>query len=474
MKIKKKINKKSVPLCIDLDGTLYRGDYFMEQLSETLFKKPIKLIRALNTNFSIQQLKEQLHASDKVYPHKDDFRPAILGPLKREARSGRKIYLVTAAHESVARQVANYFGFFSGVFATSKNINLKGKCKYEHLVKHFGRGGYEYWGDSSSDWYAIEAARKGFWVNRSSGKLEPGKTGGKVKIVEFSQNFIKLIRPHQWTKNLLVFMPLLASGQLGRQDLWFDTFFTFLTFCLVASAGYLCNDLLDVRADRRHQHKCRRPLASGAITFMQGGVIFLFLIAAAGGLALFIGPAVRLTLSGYLFLSLLYSTFLKKTELLDIICLSALYVLRVVAGGFAAETQVSSWLFIFVGFAFFGMAAIKRQSELQQLQGTSQIARRGYYPSDASVLGQVAFVGLSAAALILTLYARSPEAGIVYRHPERFMLAGFLWFGWSSWLVLMVARRNLQGDPVQYCLRDRVTWACIFFALAIYFWAKML
>jgi 4-hydroxybenzoate polyprenyltransferase len=473
MVIKKIKKRDQIPLCIDLDGTLYRGDFFLEQLSESLLKNPGVIFRSLAKGVGIASLKEELHAQSEIQMQESDFRSEVLDRLKREARSGRKIYLVTAAYESVARQVANYFGFFSGVLATQENANLKGRRKMEQLVQRFGRGGYEYWGDSPSDRHALEAAYKGFWVNRSSGKLEPWETGGKSGIGVFMRNILHLIRPHQWTKNLLVFVPLLASGLLQRQDLWSATFLAFVSFCLVASAGYLCNDLLDVRADRRHQHKCGRPLASGALTFTQGVVVFLFLTGGAVGLGLLNAPGVQIILLGYFLLSLIYSTKLKKVELLDIFCLSALYLLRVVAGGVAAETQVSSWLFMFVGFGFCGMAAFKRQVELQQFHGSAKMQRRGYLGSDGSALGQVGFVGLSTAGLILTLYARSPEAGIVYRHPERLMLAGFLWFGWSSWLALMVARQKLPGDPVQFCLRDRVSWICLFLGLAIYFWAKM-
>jgi 4-hydroxybenzoate polyprenyltransferase/phosphoserine phosphatase len=460
------------PLCVDLDGTLYKGDFFLEELVSVLLEKPFRIFQALARFGGIASLKEFIHLGRELRLEPEDFRPEVLNRLKEEARRGRKIFLVTAAHESVANTVSKHLGFFAGVFSTRKGLNLKGKKKQERLLHEFGAGGYEYFGDSESDRFAMETAFAGLWFNRSTGHLQSREADRRVHSLAAIQPWIRLIRPHQWAKNLLVFLPLLASGQLGRTDLWVQATLVFTAFCLVASAGYVANDIADVRADRRHLEKGRRPLAAGILTLPQGVVLFFSLVALALVPMRLLDAGANLILLGYFVLSLFYSHSLKKLPLLDIFTLSALYLSRVVAGGFAADTRVSSWLLMFVGFAFCGMAALKRYTELLNLVSAVSVARRGYLAHEHDLLGQISFLAMGIAGLVLALYARSPEAALVYRHPERMMLAGFLWFGWSAWLVLQAKRQNIQSDPVSFCLRDRVTWFFFVSLVLIYGWSK--
>ena len=463
---------KKVPLCVDLDGTLYKGDFFLEELVEALLERPFCVVQALTRFGGIAAMKELIHSGREVQPAEADFRPEVVLRLRKEARRGRKIFLVTAAHESVANEVAHYLGFFAGVFSTRKGMNLKGKNKQERLLKEFGHGGYEYVGDSESDRFAMETACAGHWVNRMTGYLQPREVDRRVHPLTAVQPWIRLLRPHQWAKNILVYLPLLASGRLDRADLWVQATLVFAAFCLVASAGYVANDISDVKADRRHPAKGRRPLADGSLTLTQGAVLFLGLVAVALPPMSLLDVGANVTLFAYFFFSLLYSHSLKKLPLLDIFSLSALYLSRVVAGGFAVDTQVSSWLLMFVGFAFCGMAALKRYTELLNQEQPSPLGRRGYLAHEHDLLGQISFLAMGIAGLVLALYARSPEAALVYRHPEKMMLTGFLWFGWSAWLVLQAKRQNIQSDPVSFCLRDRVTWFFFVSLVLIYGWSK--
>jgi 4-hydroxybenzoate polyprenyltransferase len=468
VKQKKSAKAKSRPLCVDLDGTLYKGDLFLEELVVALLERPFCVVQALTRFGGIAAMKELIHSGREVQPAEADFRPEVVKRLREEARRGRKIFLVTAAHESVANDVAKHFGFFTGVFSTRKDVNLKGKKKQERLLEKFGHAGYEYLGDSESDRFAMQSAYAGHWVNRITGQLQPRKAGCRLYSLTAIRPWIRLIRPHQWAKNLLVFLPLLASGQLGRTDLWVQATLVFTAFCLVASAGYVANDIADVRSDRRHPEKGRRPLAAGILTLPQGVALFFSLVALALVPMRLLDAGANLILLGYFVLSLLYSHSLKKLPLLDIFTLSALYLSRVVAGGFAADTRVSSWLLMFVGFAFCGMAALKRYTELLNQEQPSPLGRRGYLAHEHDLLGQISFLAMGIAGLVLALYARSPEAALVYRHPERMMLAGFLWFGWSTWVLLQAQRRNIQKDPVAFCLRDKVSWICLFLMALIY------
>lgn len=459
-------------MCVDLDGTLYKGDFFLEELVVALLERPFHVFQALIRFGGIGSMKEFIHADREVRPEEEDFRPEVVKKLKEEVRRGRKIFLVTAAHESVANEVANHLGLFAGIFSTRKGVNLKGKKKQERLLEEFGHEGYEYLGDSEIDRFAMQSAYAGHWVNRITGQLQPREAGCRLHSLTTIQPWIRLIRPHQWAKNLLVFLPLLASGQLGRTELWAQTSLVFAAFCLVASAGYVVNDITDVRSDRRHPDKGQRPLAAGSLTLPQGVMLFFSLLALAFVPMSLLNARANLILLGYFFGSLLYSHSLKRLPLLDIFTLSGLYLSRVLAGGFAADIRVSSWLLMFVSFSFCGMAALKRYTELLNIRQSSPLVRRGYLAQEHDLLGQISFLAMGIAGLVLALYARSPEAVLVYPHPERMMLMGFVWFGWSAWLALQAKRQNIQGDPVSFCLRDRVTRFFFVSLVLVYGWSK--
>lgn len=444
-----------VPLCIDLDGTLHTGDFFLEALARRSSADPLFIISAFGAGFSRATLKEQLHAPDGNHAEFFAPRPEVADWLRSEKARGRRIYLVTAAHRRVAESVAATLPVFTGVFATEDGRNLKGERKRELLVAEFGEGGYDYAGDSAADHPALRSARQKWWVNRSTGKLSRIETDQMPSPQPSWRDFWSALRPHQWTKNFLVLVPLLASGKLADFSLWQTGLLAVLAWSLVASAGYLLNDILDVPHDRAHPVKRHRPLAGGRITMSECLILFAGVFAAGLAVAVYLGAPFAVAVGIYFLLSLAYSSFFKKVVVLDILVLAVLYVARVIGGGLAMDIQISSWLLMFVTFGFFGMAALKRQAELVLGKAASEDrGGRGYVTSDLPVVSQIALTGMGLAGLVLALYARSPESLLVYRHPERLMVLSLLWLAWSAYLVLWAGRGKIQEDPVKYCLKD--------------------
>lgn len=466
-------DESSVPLCIDLDGTLHTGDFFLEALARRSSGNPFFIFSALGAGFSRAALKERLHSPDTDPAQFFHPRVEVADWLRSEKAKGRRIYLVTAAHRRVADAVARSLPVFTGVFATERGTNLKGERKRELLVAEFGEGGYDYAGDSSADHPALRSARQRWWVDRSTGKLRRIHTDQMPAPKPSWKDFWSALRPHQWTKNILVLVPLLASGRLSDFSLWQTGLLAVLAWSLVASAGYLLNDMLDVAHDRAHQVKRHRPLAGGRITMSECLILFAVALAAGLAVAFSLGAPFAVALGAYFLLSLSYSSFLKKVVVLDILVLALLYVTRVIGGGLAMDIQISSWLLMFVTFGFFGMAALKRQAELVLGKKTSGDAKgRGYLASDLPVVSQIALTGMGLAGLVLALYARSPESLLVYRHPERLMVLSLLWLAWSAYLILWAGRGKIQEDPVKYCLKDPTSLVLLALGGATYLLAR--
>lgn len=284
----------------------------------------------------------------------------------------------------------------------------------------------------------------------------------------------RALRPHQWTKSALLFAPLLLAHRPFDAERLRDTVLAALCFSAVASAGYLLNDWLDREADRRHPDKRRRPLASGDLPPRLAGVAFALLLVGGFGasLAALPGPFTGL-LFVYLCLTTAYSTALKRRAIVDVLVLAALYTLRVLAGGEAAQVPVSHWLLVFSMFFFMSLAFVKRYSELLANRadagpgGGALLAGRGYRVDD---LALVPVMGLSCgfvSILVIGLWASSREVEALYRAPALLWLACPVLFHWLARVWLLAHRSELHSDPVLFAARDRASYAAGAIVLAI-------
>jgi 4-hydroxybenzoate polyprenyltransferase len=249
------------------------------------------------------------------------------------------------------------------------------------------------------------------------------------------------------------------------------SFFAFLAFNLVASAGYLLNDLLDIASDRRHPRKKFRPVASGkipvtkaliiAVVFLAGGLIF------AATLNLFFFAVLLF----YFFTSFSYSLFLKKIVLYDVFILAFLYSIRVFAGAVVIDVALSFWLIAFSTFMFLSLAFVKRYSELMQIDDAADLKNRGrgYVVEDLNLLQVMGVVSGFLAIVVFSLYINSPEVTQLYSNPKILWATSFLFLFWVSRIWLFTTRGKMTDDPIVFAIKD-VTSYVIFLLAGILIW----
>jgi 4-hydroxybenzoate polyprenyltransferase len=271
---------------------------------------------------------------------------------------------------------------------------------------------------------------------------------------------IQALRPHQWSKNLLIFVPVVLDHRLLDPPVVLRALLAFAAFSLAASGGYVLNDLLDVEADRWHPRRRHRPFASGALTPATG-------LALAGGLlgtALLVGA----TLPGrfvavlvlYVALTTAYSLYLKRVPVLDVLVLAGFYTLRVLGGLAATHVRFSTWLLAFSMFLFLSLAFVKRYAELARVQakGETVVPRRGYLASDREWLGSMGSTSGYLSVLVLALYISSDQVMALYRRPTLLWLLCPLLLFWVSRMWLLAHRGRMHDDPIVATLRDPVSY----------------
>jgi 4-hydroxybenzoate polyprenyltransferase len=299
-----------------------------------------------------------------------------------------------------------------------------------------------------------------------------------VSGIKRAGQVLRALRPHQWAKNTLVFLPLMLAQRWGEWNAWLIALLVFAAFCLAASGVYVVNDILDVEADRRHPSKKNRPFAAGVLTPRFGVLLAGLLFVGALGLSVAVFPfegAIIIVL--YALLSTSYSLWLKRFLMVDVLVLSGLYALRILGGGLATGTPVSRWLLAFSGFFFLSLAFAKRYTELHQLSvkntGEEKAAGRGYRVSDLSLVESLGPTSGYLAVLVLALYINSEQMMRYYANPWALWLICPLLVYWLSRVWFLAKRGELHDDPVIFALGDAVSWmvavlVVVFALLAIF------
>jgi 4-hydroxybenzoate polyprenyltransferase len=268
------------------------------------------------------------------------------------------------------------------------------------------------------------------------------------------------LRLHQWVKNLLVFVPVVASHRWAELPVLETAALMFVSLSLCASALYLVNDILDVAADRAHPRKRQRPFASGALTLAAVRVAFALLLAGALAVGALLSPNALIMTALYGLMSGLYSVRVKRHAPLDVFFLAGLYVLRIIAGGVATQIKVTDWLLAFALFLFVGLAFCKRAVELRAVRDTGQVQAdgRGYTLADTELVTACGIAASFTATLVLVLYLNSEQVRIMYRTPMMLWLLAPLILFWQLRLWMMTLRGKMHDDPVLFAARDRTTW----------------
>lgn len=272
---------------------------------------------------------------------------------------------------------------------------------------------------------------------------------------------VRAMRPHQWAKNVLLFVPLLMGHEVRNGHKVAAVVICFAAFSLLASAVYVVNDLIDLEADRAHAVKRLRPFASGQLGIRTGIVLAALLGAGAAALAISaLSPAAGGMLIAYALLTTLYSTYLKRKLMLDVLTLASLYTHRILTGGVAAGIPVSEWLLTFSIFLFLSLALAKRYTELSAIPAArpDRLQRRGYYAVDLDLVRSLGPITGCIAVLVLVLYVNfSPEIARHYPNSWVLYLVTPILFYWITRIWFLAQRGQLDHDPVVFALTDRVS-----------------
>lgn len=462
-----------VALYVDLDGTLIATDTLWESLCLLARQYPASLFRlpfwALGGKAALKaRIAERVCPDAALLP----YRPEVLERLARERAAGRRVVLATAAHQRIADAVAGELRLFDGVLATTAGHNLKSDAKLEAIRRDSAGEPFAYMGDSAADLPIWAAARQAIAVN-VSGRLA-AKLQERVPDPEHLRTArpaglpaLRALRPHQWAKNVLVGAPLLLAHQLADLVRLGAVAMGFVAFCLVASAGYLINDMLDIEADRRHSTKRNRPFASGSLPIAHGILLTALLLAIGFAIpACFVSGAFVGMLAAYLLATLAYSHYLKERLFLDVLVLAGLYTHRVLAGGIAARVEVSSWLLAFSVFFFLSLALVKRYVELLEKAKAGEtsagsVARRAYQVGDTALVETMGIASGYLSVLVLGLYVSHKDVTRHYANPEVLWLVTPLMLYWISRVWLLARRGELAADPVVFAATDRVSYAIV-------------
>lgn len=453
------------PLYVDLDGTILTTDLLYESFVSAVRSSPWVALQCIGWLMQGRaRLKEELAARARIDFASLPTREPVMEFLRREKARGRRIYLATASWSSLAESAAAHLGVFDGVVATSREGNMKGEAKAERIVQLCGEKCFDYVGDSSADLAVWRRSRYAYVVEPSDRLSRRVPEGVAVKQVfrsasglESAKAAVRAMRPHQWAKNLLLFVPLVAAHRAGELALTAQSFLGFAAFCLAASSAYLLNDVLDVTADRAHPRKRRRPFASGDLSIPSGIGLCIAALAASAAIAAMLPAAFQLSLVVYLVVTVAYSFSLKREALVDVIALAGLYTLRIIAGALVVGALPSFWLLAFSMFLFFSLALVKRYAEVVTLEGGA-MPGRGYSGSDLEVIRALGTGSAIVSALVLALYINGETAKDLYSRPAFLWLLCPLVLYWLSRVWLLAGRGQMHDDPLIFALQDRASW----------------
>lgn len=470
-----------LPLCVDLDGTLVKSDTLYDSLSILAKAHPKLLIHIPGWVMAGKAyLKAKIGAVVSPDVTRLPYNRPLLEYLVAEYHKGRPIYLTTGADTALAERVAAHLGIFRGVLASNGQTNLTGNNKLGELQKRFLETGFSYIGNASPDLELLSQAREAMVANPNLALTSQLRLRKIAVVRKFEDRptlghiLFKTIRLQQWSKNILVFVPFLLSHIVTVHTILM-AWMAFFCFSFCASSTYIVNDLLDIEADRHHPHKRFRPFAAGDLPVPHGVALAALLMALAVIGVLFLPKLFALMLLLYTLTTLSYSFLLKRVALVDVLLLSGLYTLRMLAGGAATDTPISAWLGAFSLFLFLSLAMVKRFSELENLRekGKTPANGRGYQLSDIEQLRAFGTASAYAAVVVFALYINRSEVTVLYRHPTRLWLIAPLMILWVSRVWLLASRGDLDEDPVIFAIRDRMSLLIGFIVVIIVVFAAL-
>lgn len=462
------------PLVLDVDGTFLKTDMLWECFWAGLSQAPLATLRTCLAHVGNRAaLKARLA---EIATIRTDLLPvnSEVAELALNSRvAGREVILASGSDESLVSRLAADYGLSDRVFASDGCTNLTGATKAAALTSALGEGGFDYAGNSATDMAVWEKADNALVVGHAASARTLAARGQNV--VELSGGFsvralLKALRPHQWVKNILLVLPMIAAHRFDLATL-IPILWGMAAFSAAASSIYIVNDLMDMEADRLHPTKRARPFASGAVPIPVGMATFVALALVALGIAVSLNAGFFGVVALYMVTSLAYSLKLKRLRWVDIATLALLYTIRVVAGAAAAQVYVSIYMLIFIFPVFITLGCVKRLTELTLATSDERLPGRGYSRADRGDLLNVATLGTVGALLIFFLYSVSDQGLLLY--PTTWLLWAAM-LPMSLWLVRMVMLGwfgKQDYDPIVFAMRDKFGIGILMITLSLMFWA---
>lgn len=288
-------------------------------------------------------------------------------------------------------------------------------------------------------------------------------------------NLLKLIRPHQWLKNVFVMIPMFFGGSLLDPSDIRASVVTFFAFSFIASSVYCFNDIIDVEADRCHPVKCKRPIASGAISVRSAWTLMaLMFLLSVGTVCLLDTYAhvinVGLVILVYYILNILYCSKLKQYAIVDVCIIAFGFVLRVLAGGFATDIALSKWLVLMTFLLTLFLSFAKRRDDVLRMNETGEPPRKNTIRYNLTFINQAITITASVTLVCYIMYTVSPEVVNRFHSDLLYLTSVFVLLGLLRYIQITVVDKR-SGDPTKMMLRDRFTqcvvllWALTFLVL---------
>jgi 4-hydroxybenzoate polyprenyltransferase len=462
--VAKSAEASRLPLVVDLDGTLIRSDLLIEATFAYLGRNPFAIGHLCFVLLKGKsQLKEFLATRVALDASILPYNEEVLERIREAVESGRPVYLASASNRRFAASVAEHLGLFQGCFASDEYVNLSGAAKASRLLQTFGERGFDYIGNERADLPAWAIAAHCICVNASprlrSKLLKLAPQAEMLASPKLSlKTWAKLLRVHQYVKNLLVFVPVVTAHNFDPTAI-LRSALAMVAFCLCSSSVYILNDLVDLAADRQHPTKRTRPFASGSVPLEYGILAIPLLLVLSFAVAVQVSMPFAGVLLGYLALTTAYTFSLKRKMVIDVVSLGILYTIRVIAGTVVTNTPISEWLFGFSIFMFTALALIKRYTELATRLDADlpDITNRNYKIGDLNIVAALASASGFNAVTIFSLYISSDTVRSLYRHPQVLWLICPILMYWFGRMLLLAHRRLIDDDPIVFALKDRVS-----------------
>src|SRR5262245_16036522 len=256
-------DNRTIPLAVDLDGTLIATDLLWESLFLLLRKNPLYLFLVPVWLFSgAVRLKQEIAARVDIDPAGLPYREAFVERLRSERSAGRRLILATGTPRKFAEAISPHLGLFDSVHATDGGLNLTAERKCAVLVGAYGDGGFDYAGNSRHDLACFDVARAAIVVapDRQAARWQSAHGSELLETPKPTlRTYLKMLRAHQWAKNTLIAVPMVLSHEYFNLGMIAACLLAFVSFSAAASAVYIVNDFFDLALDRKHQTKRKRP-----------------------------------------------------------------------------------------------------------------------------------------------------------------------------------------------------------------------